>query len=226
MGFTGPNGGGKTLAMIWDTLPSLARGRRVISTVRLLDFENPRPCETPETCGIDHTGASANHMQAHPLYEPLREWSQVLEAEHCDMLFDEVTGVASSRASHSMPAPVANLLVQLRRRDVVLRWSAPSWARSDVIIRECSQAVTYCRGYLPKAVEPGAGEEERLWRAKRLAEWRTFDATEFEDFTSGKREALKPLVKDWHWIPGSPASQAYDTFDSVDNDGDVDDQRR
>ena len=65
------------------------------------------------------------HGAAHPSYEPLREWQQLLDAESCDVLLDEVTGVASSRESAGLPAPVANKLVQLRRADVVVRFSAP-----------------------------------------------------------------------------------------------------
>jgi len=43
--YVGGNGGGKTAAMVWDALPSLEAGRPVLSTVRILDYENPRPCD-------------------------------------------------------------------------------------------------------------------------------------------------------------------------------------
>jgi hypothetical protein len=32
-GYVGSNGGGKSAAMVWDTLPSLLAGRRVLSGV-------------------------------------------------------------------------------------------------------------------------------------------------------------------------------------------------
>lgn len=222
--YVGPNGGGKSLAMVWDTMPSLSAGRRVLSTVRLLDWENPRLCDDPLCEMPNHD----THMAAHTLYVPLTRWEQVLDAESCDVLLDEVTGVASSRASHSMPAPVLNLLVQLRRKDVVCRWSSVSWARADLVVRETTQAVTYCRGYLPKAAEQTSRDValDRVWRHRRMAHWRTYDATEFEDFTAGKREAMKPLTWDLHWIPGSPARLAYDTYDSVSTVGDVADNGR
>jgi hypothetical protein len=249
IGFTGPNGSGKSAAMVWDTAPSLAAGRRVLSTVRLLDWENPRPCDDPacthpehagqimavpgggaadESAGVHELGlavpspAPVTHKAAHPLYVPFTDWEQLLEAEHCDVLMDEVTGVASSRESQSMPAPVANKLVQLRRADVVVRWSAPSWSRADKIIRECSQAVVYAQGYLPKAHEDG----DRMWRNRRMFKWATYDAAEFEDFTLGKREQLPPMSVDWHWGPGSPVFSMYDSFDAVSTIGTVTDSGR
>lgn len=213
--FVGSNGGGKTAAMVFDTLPSLAAGRPVLSTVRLLDYENPRPCDDPANCGLDHGGDARVHMAAHPSWIPFTSWHQLHEAEHCDVLMDEVTGVASSRESHSMPGEIGNRLNQLRRADVVLRWTAPSWRRADTIIRECTQVVVSCRGFIPKTFQSEPGEPERMWRQRRLFVWRAFDAYAFEDFTAGTREKLKPLGTDWQWGPGSPTFSAYDTYDSV-----------
>lgn len=220
-GYVGPNGSGKTAAMVWDTLPSLDAGRTVLSTVRLLDHLNPRLCDDPACQAEDH----ATHMAAHPCWVPWTTWRQLLEVEHADVLADEVTGVASSRESQSMPAPIANALVQLRRRDVVLRWSAPNWARCDAIIRECSQAATFARGYLPKAV-PGSEGEDRAWRHRRLFKWLTYDASMVDEFTQGKRERMRPWVRDFHWGPGSESFSAYDTFDAVSAIGTVSDHGR
>lgn len=191
--YVGPNGSGKSLCAVWDTMPSLDAGRPVLSTVRLRDWRDP-------------------DLADHPLWVPLTEWSQLLDAEHCDVLLDEVTGVASSRESAGMPAAIANLLVQLRRRDVVLRWTAPSWSRADKIIRETSQAVTSCLGYMPVADDSG---EDRAWRRRRLFRWRTYDTAEFEEFTAGQRERMSPWTKQWFWGPGSDAFNAYDTLDQV-----------
>lgn len=246
-GYVGANGGGKSAAMVWDTLSSLEHGRPVLGTVRLLDYVNPRECGN-RRCAADplsghfvrampEPGVVAElfrevrdpservaamrslgevshvHRAAHPLWIPLVDWQQVLDARGMDLLLDEVTGAASSRDSHALPSAIANKLVQLRRNDVVVRWSAPSWARADKIIRECSQAVTYCQGYMPKST--GAAGGDRMWRARRMFRWKTYDAQLFEDFTSGKMESLKCLTSDWHWGPKSPAFLAYDTFDAV-----------
>lgn len=235
IGYVGPNGSGKSAGMVWDTLPTLDAGRPVLSTVRLLDWRNPRPCDDPRCTHPEHlqlatsqeldgSPARVTHMAAHPLWVPFTDWQQLLDAEHCDVLMDEVTGVASSRESHSMPAVVANTLVQMRRRDVVVRWSAPSWARADKIIRECSQAVCYSTGYFPVRVADDDGE--RLWRNRRLFKWKTYDAADFEEFTVGKREQLRPLSVDWHWGPTSPVFGAYDTFDAVLSIGTVTDSGR
>lgn len=229
-GYIGPNGGGKTTAAVWDTLPSLAAGRRVLSTVRLLDFENPRPCDLEGCDSPNHS----RHMAAHPGWIPWTTWRQLLDVEHCDVLADEVTGVASSRDSQSMPSVIANALVQLRRRDVVLRWTAPSWSRADLIIRECSQAATLCTGFFPVRVAGGEGEEERHWRHRRLFRWLTYDASLLDDFSTkqasagaqGAKQGLRPWCRDLHWGPGSPAFDAFDTFDAVSTIGHVSDAGR
>lgn len=207
--YVGPNGSGKSLAAVWDTLPTLDAGRPVLSTVRLLDWRHSRPCDDEYCTSGDH----GSHLAAHPGWVPLTEWAQLLDAEHCDVLMDEVTGVASSRESGGMPAAVANLLVQLRRRDVVLRWTAPAWSRADKIIRETSQAVTSCLGYLPVSDDDEQGG--RQWRRRRMFRWRTYDASEFEEFTAGTRAQLRPWAKQWFWGPGSEAFGAYDTLDAV-----------
>ena len=253
-GYVGANGGGKSAAMVWDTIASLEVGRPVLGTVRLLDYLNPRDCDdlvceatnpahfrralpASEVVSAAFAACDDNddrvalllelgtvtgvHRAAHPLWIPLVDWQQVLDARGLDLLLDEVTGAASSRESHALPAAIANKLVQLRRNDVVVRWSAPSWARADKIIRECSQAVTYCQGYMPKAVRDAGGE--RMWRNRRLFKWKTYDAMDFEDFTVGKRQELRPLTVDWHYGPRSPAFMAYDTFDAVLSVGTVTD---
>lgn len=214
--YVGPNGGGKSLAMILDTIPTMAgirwecrnpghrhtaEGiytgyRTMLSTVKLLD---PR------------TGL------AHPLYTPFTDFAQLIDAEHCDILMDEVNGVASSRESSRMDARVANVLVQLRRRDIVLRISAPNWARADKIIREVTQAVVECRGYFPARLaattEGGSGA---LWAPKRVFRFRTFDTADFEEWTAGKRDKLTPVNSQWFRGAGSDAFKAYDTLDAVD----------
>lgn len=194
-GYVGPNGGGKSLAMVHDTLPSLLGGRRVLSTVALLD---------PTT---------GKH---HPNYVPFVDFDQLLDARNCDVLMDEVVGIASSRESQKLPAPVQNILVQLRRRDVVLRWTAPNWARADKIIREVTQSVVECRGYFPGRPTAAAdGSSLRLWSPKRVFSFSLFDTMDFEEWTSGKRDKLEPLSREWFKGVGSLAFQCYDTMDAV-----------
>lgn len=205
LAYVGANGSGKSLAAVMDCLPSLASGRPVLSTVRLLDYQHPRACDDPDCDFPSHP----DHLAAHPLWVPMRSWEDLLHAEHCDVLLDEVTGVASSRDAMSLPGPVANLLVQLRRRDVVLRWTSPAWARADRIIRECTQAVALCYGFFSKT-EPG-----RLWPSKRLFKVRVLDARDLDDLTQSTRQNTKSLLTSWHLLSNIDAPQAYDTLDTV-----------
>lgn len=203
--YVGGNGGGKSLAMVHDTLPSLHAGRRVLSTVELIDPRTGSPW---------------------PNYELLTSWSQLLEARHADVLFDEVTGIASARESQGLPVQVANILMQLRRRDVILRWSAPAWARADKIIRETSQAVTVCAGYMAAPAQSGTGPDVRLWREKRLFRWRTFDTATFDEWTTTKQGRIRATKSAWFWRPGSEAMLSYRTLDDVSRVGEVLDSGR
>jgi hypothetical protein len=211
--YVGPNGGGKSLAAVHDTIPSLERGRPALSTVRLLDYANPRPCEGGAVCDdpAGHEVAGVVHPAAHPLYIPFTDFRQLVTFEFGDVVMDEVTGVASSRESAGLPYQVANFLVQLRRRDIALRWTTPSWARADKVIREVTGLVTYCTGYLPVERQ----DQDRLWRDRRLFMWRTYDAGAFDDFTTNKRETLRSSVRQLVWRPRSIAQHAYDTLAPV-----------
>jgi hypothetical protein len=223
--YIGPNGSGKTALMVMDVLPVLAgqpweckrewhlhaqQGiyegyRRVLSTVQLLD---------------DDGGP-------HPLCDRLTEWRQVLDAEHCDILFDEVTGIAGARQSMGMPVAVQNILQQLRRRDVFLSWSAPNWARADSIIRGCTQLVTDCRGHLPdRSILKGPNPP--AWIPKRLFKARSFSAVDFDEWTAAKgsqekhaQTRMRAGIVHWWWGPGSRVFAAYDTYDSVSRVGEV-----
>lgn len=48
--YCGPNGTGKSMVMCYDTMTSLEWGRPVLSTVRLLDYKNPRECPGGVAC--------------------------------------------------------------------------------------------------------------------------------------------------------------------------------
>jgi hypothetical protein len=201
--YIGANGHGKSLAMMHDTWLSIAEGRPILSTVRVLD---PRTNE-------QYAG-----------YTPLRRWSQLLEFRDGDVLFDEVLGIAASEAGKALPKAVQLLLNQLRRRDILLRWTAPSWSRANVVLREVTQAVSMCRGYLPRYQSAGG----RHWGMNRLFRWNTYDAMEFTTWSDNKEHNLKGKQNAWAfrevpwWFPGKHgaaelAGASYDTFDAVDN---------
>jgi len=211
--YVGPNGSGKSLAAVYDTLPSLAGGRPVLSTVRLHDFEHLRPCDDLSCMSPRH--GLPDHYAAHPLWIPFVDFRQLLEVEHCDVLMDEVTGVASSRESSSMPVQVANYLVQLRRRNIVLRWTTPSWGRADIIIREVTQSVTYMVGMLPQSRPQEAGEAPRVWRDNRVLHARSYDPLLMDEFESQKADVIPAESTSYYWGPGSLVRDAYDTLDPV-----------
>lgn len=242
--YVGPNGAGKSLMAAMDTLPTLAGElwacdnpdhrhtqagitsgtRKVLSTMR---FTTPS--------GLDH-----------PLWVPLTDFSQIINCEHVDLVLDEVGGAVASSSSDDLPLGVKAALQELRRREVVCRWTAPSWARASKVLRECSQAVTLCLGFAKVAHTDGVrfdGEHHyeelaadglaledavcaidgphehaagRAWAARRLMYARTFDAAIFEEWTVGKRERQKPEVRHLFWRPGSDAERAYDTHAYVE----------
>lgn len=166
--------------------------RTVLSTVALRDLDDP--------------------SKPSPFYVRLRSFVQLLAVEHADVLLDEVTGVASSRQSASLPPQVENLIQQLRRRDARLIWTTPDYGNADNRIRSVTQAVVYCAGTKKIFRER---EDGIIWPESRLFRWTMFDATEFDRFTAGKREKLKPMARQWFWGPGHIAREAYDTFAAV-----------
>lgn len=211
--YCGPNGGGKSWTLIYDAIPSLRYGRRVLSTVRILDFDNPRECDD-DAC--TYPGHEYGHPAAHPLYVPFTDYRQLIDWRDGDVLMDEVTGIASSRESlGGMPVQVANYLVQLRRRNVSLSWSTPAWGRADKIIRECTQAVSICMGYIPKRRPTPEGEAPRLWSDKRGFYVRTYDAMLMDEFDAGSIADVPHIGAAFYWRPGSLAERAYDTLDPV-----------
>ncbi len=194
-GYFGRNGMGKSLAMIHDTLPDLYAGDPVLSTVALLDAETGEP---------------------YPNYTRLTDWDQVMSFERGAILFDEIVGIAGARASMSLPVQVQNHLNKLRKADIALRWTAPAWARADLIIRETSQGATLCKGYWGKKVRDDSGRL-MTWRQRRLFRWKTYDATDFEEWSATKEGKLKtvPGGKAWYSIKESRAAWSYDTYGDV-----------
>lgn len=207
--YIGANGSGKSLLAVHDVLGALQSGRRVLSTARLID---------PDGGVCDDAGCTwgkhPDHGKAHPLWVPFTSWQDLLEAEHCDVLMDEVTGVASSRESSSLPGPVADVLVQLRRRDVRLRWTAPAWARADLLLRECTQAAVMCTGFRRRKA---AGQ---LWPASTWVYWRMADARDLDELTQAQRTGtaqnrLRISARGVVKIANCAGRNAYDTLDEV-----------
>lgn len=191
--YVGANGGGKTYCAVRDVILSLEadKKRKVLSTVE-----------------IDH-----------PRYEKLTSWVQILDAYRCEVLLDEVTGVASARSYASLPAELLNRMVQLRKADVRLRWTTPNFARADVVIREVTRAVTYCHGSLGpmgRHVDDDGTVTQTGWREHKLFRFSTYDAQEFEEFELQKRDTLRKLGFQAVWRGKNDRFAAmYNTLGSV-----------
>lgn len=213
--YTGANGGGKSAAEVYDVLPTLMTERRwecelpwhyhsklgitsgvrhVLATLQLFDPTTPVP-----------------YQRHHARYVPLNNFGQLLRAEHCEVILDEVTGVMSSRQSQSLPVQVENLIVQMRRRDCRVLWSTPDFSAADVRLRQITQAVVYATGHMkvPSAIEG------RAWRDARMFRLPLYGASEFDEFTASKREKLRPRGVQHLWRPGHLINRVYDTLAEV-----------
>lgn len=252
--FVGPNGSGKSLLAAAATIPTL---RGVSWSCDNLDHLHTREGITHGTRRVLSTMPFVTPSgEPHPLYDPLTDYSQIIFAEHVDLILDEVGGAVGSSTSDDIPIGVKAALQELRRREVVCRWTAPSWARASKVLRECSQGVTLTLGFLPvphtdsvpfdgphdlermsvdgesleyeRCTIPGdhTHDSGRMWGARRLMYARTFDANVFDEWTTAKREKVKPEVRHMFWRPGSDAEAVYDTFGFVEKLGQVTDSGR
>lgn len=194
MGFVGPNGGGKTAAAVSMALAALRAGRRVLSTVPLLDPATGEP---------------------HPLYVPWTEWDQLIGWRDGDVFADEIVSIAGARESAALDVRAQTLLLQLRKLNVRFWWTAPSYSRADKILREVTQAITECRGFY--SARRGVSTEGVIqsWAPKRLFRFATYDSVEFDEWTAGRREKAIPLIREWFHGPGSEVFSAYDTLGAV-----------
>jgi hypothetical protein len=206
MGYNGLNGDGKTFCMVRDTLPDLAAGRRVLSTVALLD---------------PHTG------NAHPLYVPFRHWSQLDDWRDGPVLLDEVTGVMDARDS-GMPKKVRKKIPQMRRANSPIRWTGINWDNSDRRLRQITKAVTMCRGFLPRggpSAFNGSADSVEMWLPNRLFMFTTYDTSTLNQSDDGqqltqadqKKNKAKVKKREVVWGPKSIAFACYNTLDAVDS---------
>lgn len=227
--YEGLNGTGKSLWMVHDTLPDLDAGIPVLSTVRLNDFRNLRPCEDLG-CPCDKT-EDTRHPHAHPAYRRWTTWGQLLDLVRlkrpCAVLADEVTGIADATEGASLPAQVKVFLPQLRRADGLFRLTGISWSKAHKSVRQMTWAVTRCESDWPITGYHDDGTE-RLYRPRRLTVARTYDAKNLssDNPTEAAYKDLRPTARQALWIPASIAATAYNTFEGVDVIGTVDETGR
>ena len=214
MAYVGANGSGKTFTMVYDTLLSLDYGRTILSTVEIFDYENPRPCDDEFCDSPNHP----EHNALHPQYIRLTSYHQLLQAKNCDILLDEVQGFLSSRETSNLPYPVATKLMQLRKDDVVLRYSSPSWSRVDIIVREVTQYITLTVPYFAIKRKVPEGQPPAMWRDRLLFFIRSYDASFIDEFNPQEANegfGSRPKFIQLLWRPTSIVQKAYSTRQSV-----------
>lgn len=208
--YVGSNGGGKSLAAVYDVLPVLAGHERYAAECTIEDH----PCfgTVVQRRVISTVRLTTPEGEDHPLWVPLTSFPVMLaEAYHAEVILDEVTGVADAQDHQSLPTQVRNLVAQLRRRDVRLRWTTPDFSGANVRIRQVTQAVVYCSGHA-KVVSSAQGV---VWRQARTFRWATYDAAGFDDFTAHRRQSISPEGVQQFYRPGHLAEKSYDTMASV-----------
>lgn len=204
MGYIGLNGQGKTFTMVRDSLLSISLGRRVLSTVTILDPSSGEP---------------------HPLFERFTSWEQLHDFRGGDVLLDEITGIMDARDS-GMPKHVRRLLPQMRRANVMVRWTGIDFDNTDRRLRQLSQAIVRCRGHFPdRDLDRGDGVRDAvsMWAPNRLFVLTTFDAQTLAQSSdsqaltedSKRQRKARVLNREFVWGPRDLAFQCYNTLDAV-----------
>lgn len=145
VGYTGANGAGKTLVAVSDACRDLSLGRPVYSTVH-----------------IDSPWGSS---------QPIKSLRQLLDIHDATILIDEVATVFSSRSTGSLPDEVVTFLQSMRHQGVTFRWTAPAWARAELLVREVTQVSVGVFG-VGKLKVKGS-----FWRRPILVAASAFDVT-------------------------------------------------
>ena len=129
----------------------------------------------------------------------------------------------------SLPRQIQVKLDQLRKADVRVILTAPSFQRMDTTLRTTAQAVVLCAGFLPEPREKGTSAVT-AWRRMRLFKMRVFDASDFEEFhvqqarqDAKKGHRLRPKFVMWWWGPGSEVFRSYSSKGAVARLGAVSD---
>lgn len=226
----GYNGMGKSAIAASIARLHLDAGRPVLGTARMLDYNDPRPCEDAQSVTITGSGKPSyrgcqsakhglpDHLAAHPLWQPLTDYRQLFTFENGHVWLDEATGVADARSSLSMPGEVSDYLPRLRVQQVTLAWTTVHWSFADIRLRRISWAAVWAVGLMPTFV----GDE--IWGRNRLFYYRVFDAKNLPDefeFSTNDGE-VKSMVRAWVWGPRSTAFAAYDAHDKVTSLGGTD----
>ncbi len=227
VGWLGANGDGKSAGLVGCRMHTLARGIPDLGTVRIVDWQNPRPCEDSSCTFPGHP----DHGAAHPLWTPLVSYDQMLAWDRGTISLDEVQGIGDVHDSGGMPYQWRNAVRKLRHSDVSLMWTAPDWGSAPVPVRRVTRVVVQATGkrgvpvYLPCETcqqvhpKPTAGcsdrSRRRLWDANRRLRYAAYDARAFDEWTEAKRKPENRLARAALWMPKAAVGRAYDSHGPV-----------
>lgn len=203
-GYFGTNGSGKTFGAVLDLMPSL-KGVKWKCT-------NPSHLHTLNNEFEGYRKVLSNIVLDSPHYVKLENYQQILDAEHSDLLLDEIVGVAASSNHNDVPIQVKNWLHQTRRVDCTISYTGITYSRALKELREVTRIATFARGYIP------IYEGENVWPSNQLFYYSTFDASELEQMEISETVKIKPINFQWYsrWTKKSKdIEEMYSTFDSV-----------
>lgn len=177
LGITGINGAGKTLLAVELAIGDMRAGRPVYSTVDI----------------------ASEHGDS----RPVKSRSHLLQLQDCTVLLDEIAVIFSSSAGsgQNLPSEVVTFLQTLRHRGVSVIWTAPTWKRAHILLREVTQAVATIRPLIKRA------EEDSLWGRPFISAVGVLDTTSVAVDAAPDRVLRRRL-----WMPmRSDALGCYDT---------------
>jgi len=170
-------------------------GKSVLAVDAVCRRAEKRGCPVWSTVPINWPGVEVR---------PIASLADFMGAEGGEVLLDEVASLFSSRETSSLPSDVVARLTSLRHFDLVVTWTAPSWKRCDVVLREVTQKVWQVT---PTWTRPTGG----VWRRTVLARARAYDTRSLSGEDFGKDERVRGTLR--FFRPKSLRS--FGTFDST-----------
>lgn len=149
--YIGPNGSGKTLGAVSDCIEWADRLERDVYSVVPIEWR----------ARSRFRSKSGVLRKSHPI-ESLEQLRELREVE---ILLDEIVSSMSSRETSSLPPKMVLAINTLRHVDVGLYWTAPSWMRADVLLREVTGTVYVYRPIWQRSV-PGQRWPRTHWSVR------------------------------------------------------------
>jgi len=207
-GFVGLNGSGKSLAIMdLRVRRAFEEGRHVLSNVPL----------TPERLWPDGVVRVRERGARRAVGRPVGTWEWLVSLEQLErvgrgtlIVLDDVSAVFPARGWASMPAGIHALLQQLRKVGAELCWSAPTWERVDTTIRELTQDVIACKGFLYVG---------GVWGRARFVLWRRFEVS---SYLAKERKRMPGSLRMVRMVPGRllyDSSAVIEALSHLDGEG-------